>query len=127
MSDLKQQFAEQEMKKIAEERRRDKLEAQKAKEKIRAQIEQDRKDRKEREAREGQPASSAPIHLANSSIPVVVSSKEYNETRLQIRQLDGKPIIHTFSVKEPLSAVRLYVQLNRKDKPGVSPNLMTNF
>ena len=54
-------------------------------------------------------------------------AKDYSETKLQIRQLDGKPIVQTFKAKESLSAVRLYVQLNREDQPGVPPKLMTNF
>lgn len=128
---LKAQLEEQQMKKIAEERRREKIETQKAKERVKAQIAADRAAKKEQEARERgeavpattQPvASPPPSQSAPSSAP-----KDYTETRLQIRQTDGKPLVQTFKAKESLSAVRLYAQLNRKDLPGEKVNLMTTF
>merc|ERR1711994_557338 len=109
------------MKKIVEDRAREKRENQLAKERIKAQIEQDRKDRGESEASMPGVPRSAPMNSSSSSTIV----KEYKETKIQVRQLDGKPIIQSFNVKEPLSAVRLYVQLNRKDEPGVAPKLMS--
>ena len=130
MGSIKQQMADEEMKKIAQERRREKQENQLAKERVKAQIEQDRKDRKEREARErGETeavASTSNPH-STTTMPVAATPKDYGETKLQIRQLDGKPLVQTFKAKESLSAVRLYVQLNREDQPGVPPKLMTNF
>jgi len=128
---LKAQLEEQQMKKIAEERRREKIETQKAKERVKAQIAADRAAKKEQEARErgeAVPASTQPVaspppsQSAPSSAP-----KDYTETRLQIRQTDGKPLVQTFKAKESLSAVRLYAQLNRKDLPGEKVNLMTTF
>merc|ERR1711951_123570 len=119
---LKAQLEEQQMKKIAEERRREKIETQKAKERVKAQIAADRAAKKEQEVRErgeAVPASTQPVasppppQSAPSSAP-----KDYTETRLQIRQTDGKPLVQTFKAKESLSAVRLYAQLNRKDLPG---------
>ena len=124
-------MADQEIRKIAEERIRDKKENQLAKERVKAQIEQDKKDRKEREAREKGETSASSTSTVNpissTTVPTATPSKDYSETRLQIRQLDGKPIVQTFKAKESLSAVRLYVQLNRQDQPGVAPKLMTNF
>ena len=109
------------MKKIAEERRREKIETQKAKERVKAQIAADRAAKKEQEARERglapPPAAAAAPPPAASPAPSV-APKDYTETRLQIRQTDGKPLVQTFKVKEPLSAVRLFAQLNRKDMPG---------
>jgi len=44
----------------------------------------------------------------------------------QIRLLDGKTLTHTFGAKEPLSAVRLFIELNRTD--GSQPfDLAQNF
>merc|ERR1712126_18202 len=119
---LKAQLEEQQMKKIAEERRREKVETQKAKERVKAQIAADRAAKKEQEARERGGAVPASAQPAPSSAP-----KDYTETRLQIRQTDGKPLVQTFKAKESLSAVRLYAQLNRKDLPGEKVNLMTTF
>ena len=100
MSALKQQMADQEIKKIAEERAREKRENLLAKERVKAQIEQDKKDRREREARERGEAvvsSTIPAKPVASVAPVSnTPAKDYSETKIQIRQLDGKPIVQTF-------------------------------
>ena len=49
---------------------------------------------------------------------------------LQIRLPDGSNMVQKFKAKEPLSAVRVYVDLNRKDglASATGPaKLMTNF
>jgi len=131
ISSMKQQMQEKEIKKIAEDRVREKKENQLAKERVKAQIEQDKRDRKEREAKArgeapaASPSASQPP--SGAAIPSNTPAKDYSETKIQIRQLDGKPIVQTFKSKESLPAVRLYVQLNRQDQPGVTPKLMTNF
>ena len=129
LSALKQQMQDKEIKKIAEERAREKKENQLAKERVRAQIEQDKRDRREREAKaRGEATAPSVAQPTPSSVPPSnAAPKDYSETKIQIRQLDGKPIVQTFKSKESLSAVRLYVQLNREDQPGVTPKLMTNF
>jgi len=127
LSKMKQEMQDKEIKKIADERAREKKENQLAKERVKAQIEQDKRDRREREAKargevtETKPAQPPPVAATPAA------TKDYSETRIQIRQLDGKPIVQSFKSKESLSAVRLYVQLNRQDHPGVTPKLMTNF
>ena len=84
MSALKQQMADQEIKKIAEERAREKRENLLAKERVKAQIEQDKKDRREREARERGEAvvsSTIPAKPVASVAPVSnTPAKDYNET-----------------------------------------------
>ena len=44
----------------------------------------------------------------------------------QIRLTNGQALTQSFSVKEPLAAVKLYVEMNRTDPPCLF-NLMTNF
>lgn len=44
----------------------------------------------------------------------------------QIRLTNGQALTQSFSVKEPLAAVRLYVEMNRTDPPGPF-TLMTSF
>ena len=46
---------------------------------------------------------------------------------LQIRLPDGSNMVQKFKAKEPLSAVRVYVDLNRKDGLAGPAKLMTNF
>ena len=128
LSKMKQEMQDKEIKKIADERAREKKENQLAKERVKAQIEQDKRDRREREAKaRGEVTESKPSVTQPTPVATPAATKDYNETRIQIRQLDGKPIVQSFKSKESLSAVRLYVQLNRQDHPGVTPKLMTNF
>jgi len=125
---IKRLQSEKDMKKIVEERRQEKLEEKLARDRVKAQIEHDKKERKEREARERGEATISSTTVYNASpISSNTISKEYHETKIQIRQLDGVRMEQTFKVKETLAAVRLYVQLNRKDVPGTLPKLMTTF
>lgn len=41
--------------------------------------------------------------------------------------LDGKSVTHTFGATEPLGAVRLFAELNRKDGEVGPFGLMTNY
>lgn len=128
MYQIRDQLQRDEMKKIAEERRREKLETQRAKDRVKAQIEADRQARREREAEaRGESLPAAPA----APVPKVVPSGEkrnYDETRIQIRLPDGSTLRQTFQSKEPLSAVRLFVSLNRKDGGQVGDvRLMTSF
>lgn len=61
------------------------------------------------------------VALKSSSQP-----QTYTEVKLQIRLTNGNTLTHTFGAKEPLSAVRLYVQIHRTDDPGPF-TLMTSF
>lgn len=103
-------------------------EKNRAKERVKAQIAADRAAKKEQEARErGLAPPPAAAAAAAAAAPVAAPQRNYDETRLQIRQTDGKPLVQTFKAKEPLSAVRLFAQLNRQDMPGAPVNLMTTF
>lgn len=70
-----------------------------------------------------QAAAPAPAAAAVVSAP----KKDYTECRIQIRQSNGQPIVHSFGVKEQLSAVRLYVEINRTDGSSGPVKLMTSF
>ena len=53
--------------------------------------------------------------------------RNYDETKIQIRLQDGKKMEQTFKAKEPLSAVRVYLQMNCPDLAGSPIKLMTSF
>lgn len=60
-----------------------------------------------------------------AAVAVAAAPKDYKETRIQVRLASGQALTQTFNVKEPLSAVRLFVQLNQaSDIPFA---LMTTF
>lgn len=51
---------------------------------------------------------------------------EVKNLLLQIRLTNGQALTQTFSAKEPLAAVRVYIETNRTDGSGPF-SLMTNF
>merc|ERR1711862_948731 len=69
------------------------------------------------------PSASAPAQQPQQ--PAV--KKDYTEAKLQIRQTNGQPLVHSFGAKESLAAVRLYVEMNRTDGASGDVKLMTNF
>lgn len=120
------------MKKLVEQRKREKIEDQKARQRVKEQIEADRAARRLKYG-DGQVASSTSTNTTTSApapapapAQVAKPQRDYNETRLQIRLTNGQALTHTFGSKEQLSAVRLYVEMNRTD--GSEPfSLMTTF
>ena len=70
-----------------------------------------------------QAAAPAPA----AAVVVSTPKKDYTECRIQIRQSNGQPIVQSFGVKEQLSAVRLYVEMNRTDGSSGPVKLMTSF
>lgn len=129
MLEAKRKVEELEMQKLVEQRRREKQEDKLARQRVLDQIEQDKLARK---AKFGGNASTttavSPPPQAPVSTPSLPksASKEYTHTKLQIRLTNGTALTQTFGAKEPLSAVRLYVEINRTDEPGPF-SLMTNF
>merc|ERR1712181_154064 len=127
MGEIRQALAEQEIKKLAAMGRQEKEDDKKAKARVLAQIEADKLARKaEREAAAGKKSDSAPV-AAPVAVAPPAPKKDYTETRVQIRLPSGAPLVHAFGEKEPLSAVRLFVQMNRTDGGTGNVNLMTNF
>lgn len=56
------------------------------------------------------------------------SSKEYVNTRIQVRLQDGSTLMETFGVKEQLSAVRVFIQMKAAEALGTDNfDLMTSF
>ncbi|GJJ11600.1 hypothetical protein Clacol_005835 [Clathrus columnatus] len=99
MGSIKEELRAKEAIKEAEQKRKDKIADAKAKAAVKAQIEADRRERAEKAAREkalrqGNVQQEATPSTTPSSNPVTstsgaASSKEYKETRLQIRLASG--------------------------------------
>ncbi|ERL89819.1 hypothetical protein D910_07179 [Dendroctonus ponderosae] len=142
MLEAKKRHDELEMKKIIEQRRREKEDELKAKQRVREQIQADKLARKAKQAGQPQEAAPTPPVLADKRPP-----QDYSEVKLQIRLIDGKSLAlnraldstcpnaapptgktlsQSFGAKEPLSAVRLYIEMNRTDGDGPF-KLMTSF
>merc|ERR1712029_987022 len=112
---------------MAEQRRREKEEDRAAKAKVLAQIEADKAARRaEREAAKN-PSAASTKPSQPAPAPAVNIKRDYSEAKLQIRQTNGQPLVHSFGAKESLAAVRLYVEMNRTDGASGDVKLMTNF
>ncbi|KAG5674533.1 hypothetical protein PVAND_004495 [Polypedilum vanderplanki] len=127
MSEARRKLEEEEMKKIVEQRKREKQEEKIARERVKAQIEADKAARRAKAA--GQPPSiSEPVQVPVQTPQVTPPPKDYKETKIQIRLPNGSTLVETFDKREQLSAVRLFIQLKQGDEPGTFPfGMMTNF
>ena len=104
---------EDEMKRIAEEKRKEKKEAEAHKQRVRDQIAQDREDNTRRQLAEQQ----ATVQQTQQTPPPIIAEKRsYEDCKIQVRLTDGKTIGHTFKAKEQLAAVRLWIEINRTDE-----------
>lgn len=114
------------MKKILDERKREKAEEKAARDRVRAQIEADKAARKERA--EGKPATKTPEAPKPTASVVATPPKDYKQTKIQIRMPDGQTLTETFDKNEQLAAVRLFVQLKTGDETGIVPfSMLTTF
>jgi len=125
---IRKKMEDEELKKVLDQRKREKEEDRLARQKVKEQIEADRLARKAKSSNasstDAPVAAPAPQPIPES--PSKSASKNYTETRIQVRLTNGQTITQTFSSKEQLSAVRLYVEMNRSDATGPF-TLMTNF
>ncbi|ESN91167.1 hypothetical protein HELRODRAFT_186190 [Helobdella robusta] len=116
ISQAKQKMQEMEMKKILDQRKRDKEEERAAKQRVKEQIEKDKRDRDLKfgktnavnEPQQQQQLQTATTSQQQQRLPQL--TKEYIETKIQIRLLNGDKLVETFKVDESLAAVRLFVQ-----------------
>ncbi|XP_033225199.1 UBX domain-containing protein 1 [Belonocnema kinseyi] len=133
MTEAKRKLEEIEMQRILEQRKREKEEERKARERVKIQIEADKAARRAKAAGLNNqaispttPPATSPIVSSPTASPSAPARKDYNETKLQIRLTNGQTLMQSFGSKEQLSAVRLFIDMNRKDDIGPF-NLMTNF
>lgn len=110
--------------KKVEQRKREKQEERLARERVKQQIEQDKLARKAKsnpaavQSDAPTPAPSIPSTVAPAQSSTV--AKNYKETKIQIRLLDGSTVVETFDKNEQLAAVRLFVQLKLGLDAGIS-------
>ncbi|RZB39926.1 UBX, APG6, and/or AAA 32 domain containing protein [Asbolus verrucosus] len=109
MLEAKKKHDELEMRKLVEQRKREKEEERLARQRVKEQIEQDKLARKAKFL--GQPPETP---------------QTQPQPQQQVAQKSAASYSETFGAKEPLSAVRLYVEMNRKDGDGPF-SLMTNY
>lgn len=108
LREIREEKQVEDMKKLAADRRQEKIDDAKSRKKILDQIQSDRdKAKAEREAAKG----NAPAVAAVAAAPVVVAAKvDYSECKLQLRMPTGAAIVHTFKAEETLGDVVAFIR-----------------
>jgi len=127
ISEAKKRLQDEDLKRMADERKREKMEEKMARQRVLDQIARDKAARQEKFGNvaaqpEVAPPPTAPVVTKAAATP----AKDYTETKIQIRLPNGQSLTQTFSAKEQLAAVRLFVEMNRTD-PTAPFGLMTSF
>ncbi|KAI3351681.1 hypothetical protein L3Q82_020515 [Scortum barcoo] len=133
LQQIRQKMQDDEMKKIAEQRRREKMEDKLARQRVKEKIARDREERAQKfggggttnTAASSQPAQPSPSSPTSHGPPP--TKKEYDESRIQVRLLDGSAITAVFKAQEPLAAVRVYVQMNGNTPEGQDFTLLSPY
>ncbi|XP_059728316.1 LOW QUALITY PROTEIN: UBX domain-containing protein 1 [Haemorhous mexicanus] len=103
LAKLREWRRDEERRRAAEERRRERAEERAARQRVREKIERDKAERAQRfaPAPPAEPPKEAP------------APREYDQCRIQVRLPDGRALTQSFRAREPLAAVRLFVELHR--------------
>ncbi|XP_075988091.1 UBX domain-containing protein 4 [Anticarsia gemmatalis] len=110
VAELKRWQADQELKQIQEERKREKMENNLARQRILEQIAQ---DRAERRARDLPPATpTAPANTATAQTPPATSGDSGGRARIQFKLPDGTSHTAHFDAEDTLANVQRYVADN---------------
>ncbi|KAM9795656.1 UBX domain-containing protein 1 [Neosynchiropus ocellatus] len=133
LQQIRQKLQDDEMKKMAESRRREKMEDKMARQRVKEKIARDREERAQKFGGGGasctvttaQPTQPSPTSPTSQGPPP--SKKEYDESRIQVRLLDGSTINAVFKAQEPLAAVRVYVQVNGNTPEGQDFTLLSPY
>ncbi|CAL1283830.1 unnamed protein product [Larinioides sclopetarius] len=127
ITQVRQKMQEEEMKQLAEAKRREKLEAKQARQRVLEQIERDKQARREKfNMPNPNPPATSPSEPPKAIVTPATPIENYDQTRIQVRLMNGECLTHSFSPNEELAAVRLFVQMNRSGDPTPF-SLMTNF
>ncbi|CAJ0582818.1 unnamed protein product, partial [Mesorhabditis spiculigera] len=121
MLERREQQKENELRQIAADRRREKLEDAAAKQRILDQIKADKEARKAREQGTSVPEPTKPIHSVAPTPKV-----DYQHANLQIRLFSGEAVRHTFEAKATIKDVYEWIKANH-NQDGTPFHLMTTF
>ncbi|KAL3997772.1 UBX domain family protein [Acanthocheilonema viteae] len=127
MAKVEEERKEMEMKKMLEEKKREKREEIEARKRVLEQIRLDREARKLNEQLRLQ-STAVPVNTPLSAVNKISPIKDDGYCQIQVRLLDGSIIKEKFKSDEPLSHVRLWVEMHDKDTmDGIPFTLMTPF
>ncbi|XP_077588393.1 UBX domain-containing protein 1 isoform X1 [Stigmatopora nigra] len=136
LQQIRSKIQDDDMKKLSELRKREKMEDKMARQRVKEKI---ARDREERAKKFGGGGSSSTSTTTTTTTPVQPSpasptaqgppptKKEYDESRIQVRLLDGSTLTAVFKAQEPLAAVRVYVQVNGNMPEGQDFTLLSPY
>ncbi|XP_054647859.1 UBX domain-containing protein 1 isoform X2 [Dunckerocampus dactyliophorus] len=130
LQQIRQKIQDDDMKKLAEQRRREKMEDKLARQRVKEKIARDREERAQKFGGSGSSSTSTsvqPSPVSPTSQGPPPTKKEYDESRIQVRLLDGSTITAVFKAQEPLAAVRVYVQVNGNTPEGQDFTLLSPY
>uniref|UniRef100_UPI0037E72CA3 UBX domain-containing protein 1 n=1 Tax=Semicossyphus pulcher TaxID=241346 RepID=UPI0037E72CA3 len=133
LQQIRQKIQDDDMKKLAEQRRREKMEDKLARQRVKEKIARDREERAQKFGGGGPPSTAAssqppePSPSSPTSHGPPPTKKEYDESRIQVRLLDGSTITTVFKAQEPLAAVRVYIQMNSNTPEGQDFTLLSPY
>ncbi|XP_056295984.1 UBX domain-containing protein 1 isoform X2 [Pseudoliparis swirei] len=133
MQHIRQKLQDDDMKKLTDKRMKEKMEDKMARQRVKDKIARDREERALKfgasvltsTAAPSQPAQPSPSSPTSHGPPP--TKKEYDESRIQVRLLDGSTITAVFKSQEPLAAVRVYVQVNGNTPEGQDFTLLSPY
>lgn len=130
LQQIRQKLQDDDMKKLAEQRRKEKMEDKLARQRVKDKIARDREERAQKFGG-GASSSTTPTSQQSPTSPTgqgpPPTKREYDESRIQIRLLDGSTITAVFKAQEPLAAVRVYVQMNGNTPEGQDFSLLSPY
>lgn len=120
---LREKVEMEERIRLAEDRKREKKEDALHKQKILDEIKRDRENLKKKSLATQYPIAAAVAESQSGKPPVPAPQPKTmtDQCRLAIKLPDGSNLQQDFNSREPLAAVKLYVQLNRKDMDQDDP------
>ncbi|XP_051931892.1 UBX domain-containing protein 1 isoform X2 [Hippocampus zosterae] len=127
LQQIRNKLQDDDMKKLAEMRRREKMEDKLARQRVKEKIARDREERAQKFGGGGTSTSVQPSPVSPTSQGLPPIKKEYDESRIQVRLLDGSTLTAVFKAQEPLAAVRVYVQVNGNTPEGQDFTLLSPY
>lgn len=130
LASAKAKFEEDEIRRLVEQKKREKDEDRAYREKLKADIAREREEKRARDRGQLSEATIAPVSN-EPLVPFTSSKTESTICRLQIRLPSGSPLKAEFKQSEPLSTVIYYLTQHWPgESTEISPNdiqLLTNF
>ncbi|XP_061644185.1 UBX domain-containing protein 1 isoform X1 [Phyllopteryx taeniolatus] len=131
LQQIRNRLQDDDMRKLTELRQREKMEDKLARQRVKDKIARDREERAQKFGGGGTSSTSttsvqpSPLSPTTQGPPPI--KKEYDESRIQVRLLDGSTITAVFKAQEPLAAVRVYVQVNGNTPEGQDFTLLSPY